>query len=58
MKCAVADASLVLVTSANLTDHALNLNMELGVIVRSATLGGELTGLLDGLIDARVLEAL
>ena len=56
MKCAVADASLVLITSANLTDHALNLNMELGVIVRSAGLAAELTALLDGLIKGGVLE--
>lgn len=30
-KCVVADRSEALVTSANLTDHALDLNMELGV---------------------------
>ncbi|MCF8017676.1 MAG: hypothetical protein K9L65_18670 [Chromatiaceae bacterium] len=37
--------------SANLTEHALNLNMELGVIIQSPTLGQELSGLLDGLIE-------
>jgi phosphatidylserine/phosphatidylglycerophosphate/cardiolipin synthase-like enzyme len=56
MKCAVADASLVLISSANLTDHALNLNMELGVIVCSPALGAELTALLDALIATGVLQ--
>lgn len=32
-KCAVADGRLLFVSSANLTDYALNLNMELGVLV-------------------------
>lgn len=33
-KCAVADAKRAIVTSANLTEHALDLNMELGIGVR------------------------
>jgi phosphatidylserine/phosphatidylglycerophosphate/cardiolipin synthase-like enzyme len=33
-KCAVADARLLFVSSANLTDYALNLNMELGVLIQ------------------------
>lgn len=37
VKCAVADEHLLLLSSANLTDHALTLNMELGILVR----GGE-----------------
>jgi phosphatidylserine/phosphatidylglycerophosphate/cardiolipin synthase-like enzyme len=37
-KCAVADASQLLISSANLTEHAFNLNIELGVLIR----GGEL----------------
>jgi phosphatidylserine/phosphatidylglycerophosphate/cardiolipin synthase-like enzyme len=32
-KCVVADRSRALVSSANMTDHALELNMELGVLV-------------------------
>jgi phosphatidylserine/phosphatidylglycerophosphate/cardiolipin synthase-like enzyme len=39
-KCAVADQDAVFITSANLTAHALNLNMELGVLIR----GGEMPG--------------
>jgi phosphatidylserine/phosphatidylglycerophosphate/cardiolipin synthase-like enzyme len=58
MKCAVADASLVLISSANLTDHALNLNEELGTLVRSADFGGEVSSLLNALIDRDVLELL
>lgn len=40
VKCAVADGSALLVSSANLTGYAMNLNMELGLLVR----GGELPG--------------
>ena len=36
-KCAVADSRLLFVSSANLTDNAMTLNMELGVLVQSAT---------------------
>jgi phosphatidylserine/phosphatidylglycerophosphate/cardiolipin synthase-like enzyme len=55
MKCAVADASLVLITSANLTDYALNLNMELGIIIRSNVIGYELASLFAWLIDHGIL---
>jgi phosphatidylserine/phosphatidylglycerophosphate/cardiolipin synthase-like enzyme len=34
-KCAVADRRMLFVSSANLTDHAMNLNIELGVLVQS-----------------------
>ena len=33
-KAAIADKRAALATSANLTGHALDLNMELGLIVR------------------------
>lgn len=36
-KCLVADGSRALVSSANLTDHALRMNMELGLITGRAT---------------------
>jgi cardiolipin synthase len=36
-KCAVADGGEALVTSANLTDHALEKNIELGVHIRGGT---------------------
>lgn len=34
VKCALADRDLVFISSANLTGHAMNLNMELGVLIR------------------------
>ena len=36
-KCAVADRRLLFLSSANLTDYALNLNMELGVLIADGT---------------------
>ncbi|MBK8129604.1 MAG: hypothetical protein IPK53_12135 [bacterium] len=33
-KCAVADNSVALVSSANLTEYAMSLNMELGIVIR------------------------
>ena len=38
VKCALADQDLAFVSSANLTGHALNLNMELGVLIRGGLL--------------------
>ena len=37
-KCALADDRLLLVSSANLTEHALLLNMEMGLLVDSGPL--------------------
>lgn len=34
VKCAVADRTVAMISSANLTDHALELNMELGLLMR------------------------
>jgi phosphatidylserine/phosphatidylglycerophosphate/cardiolipin synthase-like enzyme len=42
-KAAVADGSVLFISSANLTEYAMNLNMELGVIIR----GGELPNQID-----------
>jgi cardiolipin synthase len=49
-KFAVADASCLLVTSANLTGHALGLNMELGVLVTGGDAPRAVVGLVDDLI--------
>lgn len=38
LKCAIADSCLMFVSSANLTGFALNLNMEMGVLIRGGTL--------------------
>ena len=37
-KCAVADESLLFISSANLTEYAMSLNMELGVLLRGGRL--------------------
>ena len=42
-KVAVADGSALLISSANLTEYAMTLNMEMGVLIR----GGELPGKVD-----------
>jgi cardiolipin synthase A/B len=47
-KCAVADGNVAFVTSANLSDAAMERNMELGVLLR----GGQVTGLLDRHLSA------
>ena len=43
VKCAVADDSLLFISSANLTGHALSLNMELGVLIRGGVLPGNVS---------------
>lgn len=57
VKCAVADGFMALVSSANLTKFALNLNMELGVLVRGGSLPGEVAGHFATLIHEGVLTA-
>jgi len=46
-KAAVADGQCLLISSANLTEHAMSLNMELGLLIT----GGELPRKLDLLLD-------
>lgn len=57
-KCAVADGVVAFVTSANLSDAAMERNMELGVLLR----GGQVPGLLDrhltALVTTKQLRAL
>jgi phosphatidylserine/phosphatidylglycerophosphate/cardiolipin synthase-like enzyme len=48
VKAAVADSRIAFLTSANLTEAALERNMELGVLIR----GGNLPAAIDRLIDA------
>jgi cardiolipin synthase len=49
-KCAVADGNVAFVTSANLSDAAMERNMELGVLLR----GGQVPGLLDRHLQALI----
>lgn len=37
-KCAIADANTLFISSANLTENALNLNMEMGILIRDGVL--------------------
>jgi phosphatidylserine/phosphatidylglycerophosphate/cardiolipin synthase-like enzyme len=54
-KCAVADEKALFVSSANLTEYALNLNMEMGVLVRGGNLPGRAVGHLRRLVEEEVL---
>ncbi|MDE0037650.1 MAG: DISARM system phospholipase D-like protein DrmC [Gammaproteobacteria bacterium] len=54
-KAVVTDAQSVFVTSANLTNAALDRNIELGILVRDRSLAASVTGHLVGLIDSGLL---
>lgn len=54
-KCAVADHDVALVTSANLTSHALDRNMELGLLIAGGEVPKRLARHLDGLVATDVL---
>jgi phosphatidylserine/phosphatidylglycerophosphate/cardiolipin synthase-like enzyme len=54
-KCAVADDTTLFVSSANLTDHAMELNMELGLLIRGGSLPGEVRRHLEDLVVAGLL---
>lgn len=57
VKGALADDQAALVTSANLTEHALGKNMELGLLVRGGSVPRQLAQHFDWLIASGVLEA-
>lgn len=54
-KCAIADRDIALVSSANLTGFALELNMELGLIVRGGNVARSISEHFDELIRRNVL---
>src|SRR5262249_37704373 len=54
-KVAVADEKVCFVTSANLTGHAMEKNMELGVLVRGGALPRDLHRHLDALVTTHVI---
>jgi phosphatidylserine/phosphatidylglycerophosphate/cardiolipin synthase-like enzyme len=58
VKCAVADANTALISSANLTEYAMNLNMELGLLVKGGDVPGGLDAHLRALIQGRVVVPL
>ncbi|KKM73226.1 hypothetical protein LCGC14_1412620 [marine sediment metagenome] len=56
VKCALADQDLLFVSSANLTGHALNLNMELGVLIHGGHLPQQVYDQFRNLLDGGVLK--
>jgi phosphatidylserine/phosphatidylglycerophosphate/cardiolipin synthase-like enzyme len=55
-KVAVVDAARAFITSANLTGHALEKNMEAGVLVNGGRVPKTLSDHLQALVDVRILE--
>jgi phosphatidylserine/phosphatidylglycerophosphate/cardiolipin synthase-like enzyme len=55
-KCAVADDHLLFISSANLTDHALNLNIELGTLIYGGTEPGTVVTQFDRLVEEGILR--
>lgn len=56
VKCAVADGRLLFLSSANLTEYAFNINMELGVLVTGGRLPDQVEENFDRLIGTKVLQ--
>lgn len=54
-KCAVADAEHLFVSSANLTEHAMHLNMEMGLLVNGGAAPRHAAEHLQWLVDNEVL---
>jgi phosphatidylserine/phosphatidylglycerophosphate/cardiolipin synthase-like enzyme len=57
-KAVVADDEAVFITSANLTEAALDRNIELGVLIRDRTLALAISGYFRNLIDRNLLKSL
>lgn len=55
-KCAVVDTDLLFVSSANLTEYALNLNIELGVLIKGGPLPSSVEKHFHALISSGCLE--
>jgi len=56
MKVAIADRQHLFITSANLTNYALSLNMEMGLLVHSSALSSQVAEHLDQLIQQEILS--
>lgn len=56
VKCAAADSSEALITSANLTRYGMRANMEMGVLVRGGRIPGRVFDHFDALIDQGMLQ--
>ena len=58
VKAAVADSKVAFLTSANLTEAALERNMELGVLIRGGSLPAAIDRLIDTLVESGELQTL
>ena len=58
MKCAVADGEWLFLSSANLTQQAFTINMELGMLVRGGTMPKRVEQQFERLIQSDILEVL
>ena len=54
-KCAVADGNHLLVSSANLTEYALSLNMELGLLIKGGEIPGRVEKHFERLVEKGIL---
>lgn len=54
-KVAVCDRSICFISSANLTGHAMEKNMEAGVLIRGGSVAAQLQDHLEGLVDTGVI---
>lgn len=57
-KCAVADAKVAFITSANLSTAALERNIEVGVLVKGGSLPRALHHQLDALVTTKIIRAI
>jgi phosphatidylserine/phosphatidylglycerophosphate/cardiolipin synthase-like enzyme len=55
-KIAVADRKKVFISSANLTDYAMDLNMEMGVLIEDRAIGEQITSFFKNMIVNSVLH--
>ncbi|RMF01834.1 MAG: hypothetical protein D6768_09710 [Chloroflexi bacterium] len=55
VKCAVADERLLFISSANLTEYALTLNMELGVLIKGGSLPAKVFAHFEEMIKQQIL---
>ena len=55
IKCAIADSHKLFVTSANLTQYAFTLNMEMGVLIQSHRLANQIKKQIEELIKQDIL---
>lgn len=57
-KAVIADGRLALITSANLTEHAMDVNIEIGVLIEGGPVPQNLRAHVRSLIDSGVFRAL